>query len=145
MIKKIKKIDNKVLEKLLLIWLNSNKDSHDFIPTEYWDENLIFVREALPSAEIFVFETDGEILGFLGLVDGYIAGIFVNESSRNLGIGRKLLNAAKKENDKLTLTVFCKNKKAINFYKREEFIIKKQKIDKNTSEEEIVMHWDKNK
>ena len=41
------------------------------------------------------------IIGFLGELDGYIAGLFVDMNYRNQGIGRRLINYLKQINDKL--------------------------------------------
>lgn len=46
--------------------------AHSFIPTEYWKANQALVRELLPQAEVYVYEKNGEILGFAGLDGEYI-------------------------------------------------------------------------
>lgn len=57
------------------------------------------------------------------------------------GIGTELLNFVKSANSKLSLNVYTKNKTAVNFYKKQNFIIKTQDVDKNTGEYEYLMVW----
>lgn len=45
------------------------------------------VEGMLGDAEIYVFEEQGQIKGFVGLDGEYIAGIFVREKEQSLGIG----------------------------------------------------------
>ena len=87
MIRKFQKEDT---GQVMRIWLNGNKDAHPFIPKEYWEANYSMVEEQILQAEVFVYEADGEIQGFIGIVGGYIAGIFVDRAYRSLGaeIGR---------------------------------------------------------
>jgi len=79
----------------------------------------------------------------VGIDKGYIAGIFVSYEMQSKGIGKQLLEKAKEFYSELSLTVYQKNVKAVNFYKREQFMIKQEQIDKNTSEIEYLMVWSK--
>lgn len=137
MIRKFVKND---IDEVLDIWLNTNIQVHDFIDESYWIRNKELVRTMLLNAEIYVYE-EGRILGFIGLLDQYIAGIFVLEKFQSRGIGKKLLNYVKEKKDDLSLNVYSKNIKAINFYKSEGFILGREIKDKNTGEMEILMYW----
>ena len=97
----------------------------------------------LPHAEIYVHEDDctKQIDGFIGLNDNYIEGIFVNTEAQSKGIGKQLLDSAKKIKSTLRLNVYQKNKKAIRFYLREEFSIQSESVDDNTGEKELIMVW----
>ncbi|ETJ38621.1 hypothetical protein Q604_UNBC07304G0002, partial [human gut metagenome] len=50
---------------------------------EYWVNNYDNVIESFKTAEIIVYEKNTEIIGFCGLIDNYIAGMFIKKSSRN--------------------------------------------------------------
>lgn len=54
---------------LMQIWLDTNIHAHNFIPSDYWNNNFNMVKEMLPYAEIYVFENEHEnqIDGFIGL------------------------------------------------------------------------------
>ena len=76
MIRELRKADiNSVAE----IWLDTNRKAHAFIPASYWERNFTAVKEMLPQAEVYVYETETGIQGFLGLNGEYIEGIFVSE------------------------------------------------------------------
>lgn len=139
----IRNFENKDLSEVMELWLSVNIQAHNFIPEDYWINNFDIVKNMLPDSEIYIYEKDSKIKAFVGIDNGYIAGIFVSEKMQSKGIGKELLEKAKELYSELTLNVYKKNVKAINFYKREHFIIKKEKIDKNTGEAEYLMVWNK--
>ena len=138
------------------IWLDTNLQAHDFIPAEYWKGNFAAVREMLPRAEVYVYEEKrggtgaseqpdpggDEILGFIGLNGDYIEGIFVCDGAQSRGIGKALLDHAKERKKKLSLNVYKKNRRAVNFYQRECFRIDEEGTDEDTGEREYLMIWE---
>lgn len=137
----IREFKIKDLERVMESWLESNIDAHSFIDKKYWEDNYEMVKEILPSAEIYLYEENKNILGFVGLMENYIAGIFVEKNFHSQGIGRKLLDCCKSLKRELTLSVYEKNQKAYSFYIREGFQVVEKKIDENTNEIELVMYW----
>ena len=100
----------KELESVLSIWLHANLDSHEFIPSTYWENQVESVRKALPDAVIYLAEIDQEIIGFAGVIDQFIAGIFCEKgipATKN----RYATNEKKKKKPikTLTLTVYQKS------------------------------------
>ncbi len=138
MIRKFKSDD---IDRVMEIWLNSNINAHKFIEKEYWENNYNEVKKVLPSADVFVFEQNDEILGFIGLLNSYIAGIFVLDSARSGGIGHKLIGHAKKIRRTLTLGVYKDNLRAIKFYLREGFTVQSEQLDPDTGAAELTMRW----
>lgn len=128
-------------EQVMQIWLNGNEDAHPFISKEYWRSHFAEVREQLLQAEVSVFETDGIIQGFIGMTEGYIAGIFVDRNCRSCGIGKQLLEYAKQTHNALSLGVYQKNKRAVALYLQEGFSIKSDELDEATGETEYKMIW----
>lgn len=124
------------------IWLNTNLKAHDFIPAEYWRDHFGQVKQMLPLAEVYLYEEQGEIQGFIGLSGSYIAGIFVCGQAQSRGIGRKLLDYAKAGKNRLELRVYQKNARAIAFYRREQFEIQAECLDCETGEKEYLMAWE---
>lgn len=139
MIRKFKPED---LNDIMEIWLNTNIQAHDFISKSYWVNNFEMVKEILPTSEIYIYEED-KIKGFMGIIDGYIAGIFVLAAEQGKGIGKHLIDAAKEKYDKLTLNVYEKNVKSACFYEKQGFRAASQSVDVNTEEIEIGMIWEK--
>ncbi|HEX3038052.1 MAG TPA: N-acetyltransferase [Oscillospiraceae bacterium] len=139
----IRKLKNNELETVMKIWLKTNIAAHDFILEDYWQENYELVKTMLPDAAVFVYESDNEILGFIGLMENYIAGVFIDANSQSKGIGKALLDYVKKSHLELSLQVYKKNLQAINFYQREDFVVTNEQTDENTGEPEFVMSWTK--
>ena len=138
MIRKLQKADiNRVAD----IWLKTNLKAHFFIPEQYWISNYEFVKEMLPQAEVYVYEDDKMIQGFVGLNDEYIEGIFVSDEMQSCGIGKLLLDYIKDKKVSLRLNVYQKNARAISFYQREGFIIQCEDLDEATGEKEYTMLW----
>ncbi len=130
------------IDETAIIWLETNIKAHDFISTEYWKSNFDRVKEMLLQAEVYVYENEGSIQGFIGLNDEYIAGLFVSNQAQSHGIGKCLLNFVKDQKRKLSLSVYQKNIRAIRFYQREGFVIQCEKIDDHSGEKEYVMTWE---
>lgn len=140
MLRDLKKSDrNRVAD----IWLDTNLKAHYFIPAEYWKSNFELVKEMLLQAEVYVYENDQKIQGFVGVNDEYIEGIFVTDEMQSQGIGKILLNYVKSKKNKLLLNVYQKNTRAISFYEREEFKIRESGLDEATGEKDYVMEWKK--
>ena len=143
MIRRLQKPD---IDTVSDIWLEANRDTHDFIPAEYWENEFLPVKEMLLQAEVYVYtdEYKNEIEGFVGLDQEYIAGIFVRKEARSKGIGKALLDFVKGKKQELTLNVYQKNERAVRFYEREGFLILEKKEDETTGEKEYLMGWQRN-
>ena len=87
----IRKFQRDDINKVADIWLNTNIKAHNFIPSQYWKSNFKSVKEALSRSEVYVYEYDTEIQGFIGLNDEYVEGIFVFGEMQSQGIREKNL------------------------------------------------------
>ena len=123
------------------LWLAANLQAHGFISYGYWGENQALVKELLLQAEVYVYEKDGEILGFVGLDGEYIEGIFAAGKAQSQGIGKSLLDFLKAKKPELHLNVYQKNTRAIRFYEREGFQIQSEGLDEATGEKDYAMAW----
>lgn len=137
----IRKKDSKDIKKIMDIWIVSNLDAHNFISKDYFYNNFDFVKDAIENATVYVYEQESKVIGFVGINQEFIEGIFVDRNYRSKGIGKKLIDYCKKNYNTLSLNVYCKNKKAIEFYKREGFEICEKKLEKDNKEFEYVMKW----
>lgn len=133
----------KDIDKIMQLWLETNILAHNFINSIYWRKNYEIVKKMLPEATIYVYEQNGEIQAFIGLMEGFVAGIFVTSDFQSKGIGKLLLDYIKSKNSKLSLCVYKRNTRALNFYLREGFTVSTEKVDENTGEIELIMKWDK--
>ncbi|AFS78889.1 acetyltransferase, GNAT family [Gottschalkia acidurici 9a] len=140
----ITKLEIDDLEKVMKIWLETNINAHKFINEEYWNKNYDIVKEMLPQADILVYKSMDKIKGFIGISDNqYIAGLFVAKEYQGKGIGQMLLEEAKSHYSTLSLDVYSKNTKAINFYNKNGFTITKEQTSSDTGEVEYRMVWEK--
>ena len=137
----IRNYQSKDLESVMNIWLQANLTAHKFIPAEYWVGQYEAVKEALPQAEIFIYEEAKKVVGFLGMQQGYIAGLFIEGSCQSRGIGKALLDAVKVGKEELTLHAYTENDGAVRFYEREGFQKIQFKKEETTGREEVLMHW----
>lgn len=137
----IRRFQKQDIGRVMSLWLEGNTQAHGFIEKNYWSRHFDEVKKAICKAEVYLYEEDGRIQGFIGVTDGYIAGLFVASNLQSRGIGRQLLNYIKKAHPELTLHVYRKNERAVKFYQREHFIIQAEGLDDNTGEEELLMVW----
>lgn len=131
------------IDSVAKIWLDGNIKAHGFISARYWTGIFDSVKKMFPQAEVYVYEDENSrnIQGFIGLQSDYVAGIFVAEGMRSRGIGKRLVDYAKNKRDSLQLSVYQKNTRAADFYKREGFCVQCEGTDDNTGEKEYVMIW----
>lgn len=125
------------LDKIMEIWLERNLKAHLFIIEGYWRQNYETVRSALPNAEVYVFEEDGEVQGFIGMDAEYIAGLFVAEGRWGQGIGHQLISEVKRKK-RLSLHVYEKNAGAVAFYRAEGFRVENSMTEKETGEQKMI-------
>ena len=139
----IKKFDEKMTDDVMDIWLSTNQEAHDFIPNKYWEKNYKNMRKALTEElNVYVYNANGVVKGFVVMTDdAHIAGVYVDRAYRREGIGSKLLEKCKEEHENLTLDVYLKNQKALEFYKRHGFKHYKHQVDSGTIEREFVLKW----
>ena len=56
----IRKLEDKDIDKVMNIWLESTIKAHDFISKEYWESNYDTVKEVyIPIADSFIYEEKG--------------------------------------------------------------------------------------
>lgn len=131
------------LNRLVEIWLNSNIDAHNFIEENYWRSNITYLREELPKSDLYLAEIDNKIVGFMGIMDSYIAGIFIDKDFRSMGLGKKLLQIGKDKYDFLSLNVYVKNENAYKFYLNNDFIVEEKTLDEANNQYEYYMTYKK--
>ena len=137
----IRVLEEKDVDTVAKIWLETNIKTHDFIASNYWKEHYKIIKDMFLQAEVYVYEIEKEIMGFIGLDKEYIEGIFVLDQYQKRGIGKALLNHVKAKKEHLSLNVYQKNTRAICFYQREGFKILCEGLDEDTGEKDYEMIW----
>ena len=50
---------------VLRIWLDVNREAHDFIPCSYWEKSIRNMKKELSDLNIYVYEANGVVKGFV--------------------------------------------------------------------------------
>ena len=137
----IRKANIEDINRVMDIWLQANLEAHNFVDPSYWKDNFAVVKQEIQSADVFVVEVKNEIVGFAGLKEDYLAGIFFDQKVRHQGLGTELLNYLKQRYPQLILDVYQKNLAAINFYRKNGFKIIQEKEYQNQNLNEYQMMW----
>ena len=126
------------LPRVMDIWLSANLEAHSFIPSAFFTERFEEVSSAIAGAEVYVFD-DGDVRGFVGLQDSYVAGLFVRGDSRGQGIGSALLSHAVSLKRRLSVHVFAKNERAMLFYLKNGFYPVSSAENEDAGENEVLL------
>lgn len=111
------------------IWLAASRIGHPFMTEPDLLEQQARVREIyLPQAENWVIDLDGRPAGFIGLIDGFIGGLFVDPAAHGHGLGKALVRHAAGLKGALELEVYAENATAIGFYDRIGFVETERRI-----------------
>jgi putative acetyltransferase len=98
--------------------------------------------EYLPDAQTWVYLEDEKLLGFISVMNGsFIGALFVTQHAAGRGIGSALLHQAKQHYTALSLEVYQKNTRAVNFYHRNGFRIEDSAWQDETQHPTWIMHW----
>ena len=116
----IRQLQNKDIDKIMGIWLESTIYAHKFISKEYWNENYNIVKDVyIPMSKTFIYEDNDDIRGFISIINNdFIGALFVEKNYQSQGIGKSLIDYAKNLYDNLSLAVYKENEKAISLYKK---------------------------
>lgn len=130
-------------QRVMDIWLSANLEAHDFIPRSYWQENYSAVQQVyLPGSRTFVYEREGEIAGFVSMLEGgFVGALFIDHAHRGVGIGTELIEYCKQLSPSLAVTVYTENKRAVAFYRRCGFAITAEQQADSKGHTEYLMSW----
>lgn len=139
----IRKLETKDIDKIMDIWLSSSIDGHKFIDEKYWRDNYDTVKNVyIPMSEVFVYEDNNDIKGFIGILNNeFIGALFVDKNSQGLGIGSKLINYALNKYNKLNLAVYKDNENAVKFYNNKGFKIINKQQNEDSGFIEYIMEY----
>ena len=126
----IRKIDKADYPRLVEIWESAISPTHDFLKKEDFE----YYKHNLPTyfqyVALYGFEQDGKLVGFMGIDEGNLEMLFIDNSCRGKGVGKQLITLAI---DKLHVTkvdVNEQNNQAVGFYKHIGFkVCGRSKVD----------------
>ncbi|WP_413380878.1 GNAT family N-acetyltransferase [Alkalihalobacillus sp. 1P02AB] len=139
----IRLIEKTEINKIVEIWYEGSVISHDFIDKDYWETQQIEMKEKyIPMSETYVVSNEKEVVGFVSMLDNYLAALFIDVKHQGDGYGKGLLNFIKEKREMIQLKVYKKNNNAVDFYLKNGFIITEESVDEQTSENEYSMEWE---
>lgn len=131
------------LETVVDLWLKSSIKAHSFIEASFWEGQVNAMREVyIPSADTWVADYEGMLVGFVSLNEEMLAALFVHPFFQGNGIGKQLLQFAMEQSDSLVLSVYKENKRAMDFYRKQGFEAIQEQVDKHTGMPEVIMVWE---
>lgn len=131
----VRRFDQQDTDICVEIWYEASIIAHDFIPKEVWESHKDDLRNNyLQISETWVAEEEGQVIGFISLMDHYIGGLFVAPAKQGIGVGTHLIQRAQKEKGNLTVGVYRKNAPGISFYRKNGFIEIDEELQPETSE-----------
>ena len=106
-------------EAVLAVWSESAAVAYPFWTAAMFErERRAIAEQHLPTVETWVFEQDGAVVGFISLLGPEVGGLFVTPQCQGQGIGRALVDWARRSRDHLELDVFEANVIGRAFYQR---------------------------
>ena len=111
--------EEKEIPLLVNIWEAAALLAHPFLSEVFHNKVKKDMYDMyLPNSDTWVYETSGEVLGFLSMYNNEIGGLFVLPTHHSKGIGTALVNHVQTLHDILEVEVFENNKIGKPFYKK---------------------------
>lgn len=131
------------MNNLLALWLDSTIQAHPFIDAGYWQESLPVVRDIyLPHAQTWVWARQEILDGFISVIESqFIGALFVAPEQAGKGIGSTLISYVQSRYPHLSLEVYQKNSRAVNFYHARGFRIEDSAWQDDTQHPTWIMNW----
>jgi len=132
--KQIKKEERskKLIKELLNVWESSVRATHNFISNEEIEKIKEYVPQALAGISNLIVETDEneKPIAFMGIEENKLEMLFIKNSERRKGIGKKLLNYGIEKYGVNKVTVNDDNPQAKGFYEHMGFkVYKRNELD----------------
>ncbi|TCQ81895.1 putative acetyltransferase [Ochrobactrum sp. BH3] len=106
-------------ETLSSIWYRASLEAHAFLGVDLLGDQQKLIEDVyLEKAETWVAVVDNKPVGFIGLLDSFIGGLFVDPAAQGHGIGRQLIDHSLAMKGELSLEVYADNERACRFYKQ---------------------------
>lgn len=119
------------LSQVVAAWESGTAVAHPFLKEDFIAQERINISDVyMPNAETWVIEQDGQVIGFIALIDSEVGGLFVLSEHHGTGAGKALMDKARQLRGALEVEVFEANAIGRKFYVRYGF----EKIDKGIHE-----------
>jgi putative acetyltransferase len=117
-----------VIERLARLWESSVRATHDFLTEENIQCLKPFVAQSLHDIPILcdAVDSQGAILGFMGVEKNKLEMLFISPEARGRGIGRQLVTYAIESLHVILVDVNEQNPQAVGFYRHMGFVVFKR-------------------
>ena len=136
----IRKIEVTDYPRLMEIWESAVLNTHDFLKKE----DFLYYKEQLPVYFQYVtllgFEQEGVLVGFMGIAEGNLEMLFVDNNYRGMGIGKKLITYAISDLQVTKVDVNEQNAQAVGFYKHVGFNVSQRSDLDGEGKEYPILH-----
>ena len=113
----IRKIEVTDYLRLVEIWESAVSATHDFLK----EEDFRYYKQQLPTyfqyVNLYGWEKDGRLVGFMGIAEGNLEMLFVDNDYRGIGVGQELITYAIDNFEVTKVDVNEQNVQALGFYK----------------------------
>ncbi|WP_316824648.1 GNAT family N-acetyltransferase [Pedobacter miscanthi] len=118
-------------QKLITVWENSVRATHHFLSeSDIITYRSLILNEYFDQVKLYCIKIGLEIMGFIGLQGETIQMLFIHPDARGKGLGKTLIDFAKKEHGVTTVNVNEQNNQALGFYEKLGFVtIDRSEID----------------
>ncbi|MCH5277537.1 MAG: GNAT family N-acetyltransferase [Desulfovibrionaceae bacterium] len=129
------------MDAVLDIWIRASERAHAFVPSGFWRAQLDRMRDHyLPLAEVRVILWP-KLAGFAAVVADHLTALFVAPEWQGRGLGRLLMEDARRRRNRLSLSVYESNRAARAFYEHLGFAARERVRDTLTGRMEWIMLW----
>ncbi|WP_227269288.1 GNAT family N-acetyltransferase [Roseobacter weihaiensis] len=127
-------------EAIVSIWRLASQTSHPFLSGAYLDSLQNVIRKRfIDLAETWVWQDEDLPVGFVSVLQGEIAGLYVLPEHQSRGIGRALLSHVLSSLGTVKLDVFARNRAGHAFYRKIGFFEIGRRFDDTSGHEVIRM------
>lgn len=139
----IRKYQDGDVDAVVAVWDAAASLAHPFLSKEFRDQEAENVRHVYPQhAEFWVKEIEGEVVGFIALIESEVGAIFLLPKYHGQGIGRELMDFAVEKRGKVTLDVFRENAIGRPFYDAYGFLPVKEYYHEPSGHMMVTMTFD---
>jgi len=102
---------------VVAVWRAASLSAHPFFEEPFLDQEADNMRNVyLAFAETFITEVNGEVVGFIAMIDNEIGGLFLHPAHHGRGLGRAMVDHVRAKREMLAVEVFEKNAIGRRFY-----------------------------
>ena len=129
----IRKYQSTDCDDVLNVWARASALAHPFLSQEFLERERHMIPSVyLPKAETWVWESGGQVVGFISLLGNEIGAVFVDPEVHRTGIGRALVDRARDLRAELEVEVFERNLLGRAFYAKLGFELMHRKFHDQT-------------